>query len=351
MYCDGDIMKDKLDYNFVYSRRIKLTDASIEKAKSVIMNRYGVEVLRVVENENGYVFYGEYDVSIGDVTYDSISGKYKGLNYHGGAVEEIERRRKIEAHKKQVAEQSRKNAVNAKRKLKLKRKRFGVAITSVGLAVLISLGVVHAMNKNTTDNQPYVSVEQVNTVASANDLILNAWANYAIGLVTEAGYNSEYEYVQSVADNLKNEFYNKAMLAYYNYIDQKESDLPVELIGNASTNNHNEFRRDCYLLDEALEESFFNYATFDDSPYADAVVYDSNGNLVTDGAILGECYDSNGNLLLPGSEYTVYIKALDVPGNDYSITNLPEDAVFYNNVIYVAEDHLNDFSVENNKTK
>lgn len=344
-------MNDKLDYNFVYSRRVRLTDESIKSTKSFIMKRYGVEVVRVAENDNGYVFYGEHGVSIGDVTYNSISGEYRGFNYHSGAVEEIERRGKMEAHKKQVAEQSRKNAVNAKRKLKLKRKRFGVAITSVGLAVLISLGVVHAVNKNAADETPYVATQQVNTVASASDLILNAWANYAIGLVTEAGYNSEYEYVQSVAEDLKSNYYNKAMLAYYNYIDQKESDLPVELIGNASTNNHNEFRRDCYLLDEALEESFFSYATFDESPYADAVVYDSNGNLVTDGAILGECYDSNGNLLLSGSEYKVYIKALDVPGNDYSMTNLPEDAVFYDNVIYVSDSHLNDFSVDNNKTK
>ena len=196
-------------------------------------------------------------------------------------------------------------------------------------------------------------MEQVNTVASANDLILNSWANYAIGEVIDGANSSDYQYAQSVAEDLRNNYYNKMMLSYYNYVDQIDSGLPDDIIGKLKDSYHNEFRNQCYIFDEALENSFYDYVTFDESPYADAVVYDQNGNRVVSNGLYGESYDSNGSLIIPGGNigYIVYVKAVDVPGNNYSITNLPSDTKFINGETYVSDEHLDDFVNINSKTK
>jgi hypothetical protein len=196
-------------------------------------------------------------------------------------------------------------------------------------------------------------MEQVNTVANANDLILYSWANYAMNEVVYGSNNNNYEYSHTVAEDLKNSYYNPLMLQYYNYTDQIESGLPADVIGKLKDSYHNEFRNLCYIFDEALEGSFFDYATFDESPYADAIVFDNNGNRVVENGLYGESYDTNGNLIIPSGNvgYIVYIKAEDVPGHDYSITNLPTDARFINGETYVSDEHLDDFQNTNNRVK
>ena len=56
-------------------------------------------------------------------------------------------------------------------------------------------------------------------------------------------------------------------------------------------------------------------------------------------------------MLLVDGNYTVYVRAVDVPNNDYTITNLPDDAEFIHGEAYVAEHHLDDFEITDNKTK
>lgn len=339
-------MSNNADLNYIYSKRFNLTQNSIEKIKASIKERYGLKVIRVSENDSGYVFMGEYGVSIGDVTYDSSIGQYKKFNYHQGAKEEISRRRDNALQKnKENSVQQELSKTSSKKRFKLTRNMIGTTITNAGLNVLISIGAVKAI-----DNEDITySVERINTVANANDLILNAWANYTMRLVTDGSNDSNQEYVQKVAEDLKNNYFNKAMMAYYDYVDQVESGLPRELVVGSLKSYHDSFRNDCFSLDEALDSSFYSYATFDESPYADAVVFDETGNLVTSGSIYGECYNQDGKLLLPGSAYTVYVKAVDVPGNNYSITNLPDDTKFVSGEAYVAERHLGDFLGVNEK--
>lgn len=335
------------DYRFVYSRKIALSNEQLDRYAADIKRRLGVEVKNIQEVDEGYLFKGNFGIVIGDLTYDPHQGLYRQFNYHQGAVEKIA---KEEEARKKTPPVSRRRS----RQFKLQRnKRIGIALGAGALAVLLSIGaIVVKTNAVETYKLPSYNMEQVNTVASANDLILNSWANYAMGEVIAGSTNSNYEYAQTVADDLRNNYYNNLMLQYYNYTDQIDSGLPEDIIGKLKDSYHNEFRNQCYIFDEALENSFYDYVTFDESPYADAVVYDQNGNRVVSNGLYGESYDSNGNLILPGGNvgYTVYVKAVDVPGNNYSITNLPSDTKFINGETYVSDEHLDDF-VNNNVRK
>ena len=341
------------DNNFrvVYSRRYKLTEQSLNRVAEDIKKTIGVEVCDIQENENGYIYKGKYGISIGDITYVPTEGKYRRFNYHQGSKEAILSKEREEEKRRPAGTMYRRRS----RQYKLQRnKRIGVALTAGAIAVLVSVGAI-ALKTNAVETKPMstYSTEYVNTVANANDLILNSWANYAIGEVSNGVSNSRYENAQLVADDLKNNFFNNLALQYYNYSDQIKSGLPEDVVGKLKDSYHNEFRNQCYIFDEALESSYFSYATFDESPYADAVVFDQYGNRVVANGLYGESYDSYGNLILPNGNigYTVYVKAVDVPGNNYSITNLPSDTKFINGETYVSDEHLDDFVNSVSKTK
>lgn len=336
------------EFNFVYTRRYKITQRSLDKIAENIKKNLGIDVYRIQEIDDGYVFIGKYGISIGDLTYLPQQGEYRKFNYHQGAKESILARDKEEKRKI--------NPTNKRhpRRFKLQRKRLGIALAAGSIALLIAGGsITLKTNALQATKAPTYAVQQVNTVASANDLILNAWANYAMGLVVQGSQDTSYEHAQVVADDLRSNYFNNAMLQFFNYTDQIESGLPIDVIGKLKDSYHNEFRNQCYLFDEALESSYYSYATFDESPYADAVVFDQNGDRVVANGLYGESCDGTGNLILPGGNigYSVYVKAVDVPGNDYSITNLPADTRFINGETYVSDEHLDDFVNVSSKSK
>ena len=328
------------DINFVYTNRYKLTSESLNRISENIKRAMGIEVVRIEENEHGYIFKGKYGISIGDLTFMHQQGKYRNFNYHEGAKESILKR-----------EQEEKNRAPRRKKFKLQKNR--VCAFVVGGSLLLALASTFVIKTSAVDSSNSYVSEHANTIVSANDLVLSSWANYAIGQVMQEAASANHDSVLDSANYLKNNFYNDAMIQYYGYIDQVESGLPSSVNGNLKDTYHNDFRNDCYLFDEALEDSYFRFTTFDDSPYADAVVYDQNGNRVVSNGLFGESYDNDGNILLPGGDikYTVYVKAVDVPGNDYSISNLPLDAKIINGETYVSEEHLDDFINENVKGK
>ncbi len=332
------------------TNRRPLPEGTLNRIISDAKRETGLEVVEIIEVENGYLFKGKYGVVIGEVSYIPEIEKYRRINYNKNAVQEIAERDKEEA-KKVTVEAPRTTRRQQQYKLQ-KRKRLGVALTAGAMALLVSIGAI-IVKTDALGRDKMPQYQQTNTVASANDLILNSWANYAIGEVMDGASNSRYNHVQSTASELKNNYFNGLMMQYYDYIDQVDADLPVDIAGDLKNKYHSEFRNQCYIFDEVLEHSYFSYATFDESPYADAIVYDSNGDVVVTGGMYGECYDSYGNLLLASdsSTYEVYVKAVDVPNNDYTIANLPLDAVVYNGETYVSESHLDDFVEKQVKTK
>lgn len=333
-------------YEYSFNKRYRKTRESLNRIADNIKRSTGLDVYDIQETDNGYIFKGKYGVVLGDLTYVPEEGGYRPFNYRQGAKDEI---RFKEVEERRHPSQQRKRS----KKFKLQRTRIGVAFAAGAIAALVAGGSIVLKTSAVEVQKPIYSVEQVNTVASANDLILNAWANYAIGEVTQSAMESQNTSVQAVANELKTNYYNNVMLQYYNYIDQIESGLPGDIIGKLTDSYHSSFRNQCYIMDEALESSYFSYATFDESPYADAIVFDQSGDEVVANGLYGESYDSSGNLIIAGGDvrYSVYVKAVDVPGNNYSITNLPADTKFINGTTYVSDEHLDDFVNTNNKVK
>ena len=325
-------MENSVNFNFMDNGRYPLTRGTIERIKNDIFETYGINVTRVEEDGNSYIFVSEQGIVVGDVTFIPDLGQYRKFNYHHGALEEINKR---------------KNKAN-KKHFRLTKNEKGVGITADSIAVLTDLGAVRVSREASNEDDVVVEDIAETVVTDANDLVLNAWAKYAMDLVEEGLVDSDNEYARMVAGELKNKYYNSAMMNYYNYIDKIESALPKELTKDLVEKYHTAFRNDCYALDEALENSFYSYATFDESPFADAVVFDRNGSIVTSGELVGECKNFNGDLLLPGHEYTVYVKASLVPGNNYTLNNLPVNTRFVSGEAYVAQEHLNDFIKKDN---
>lgn len=326
-------------FNFKFGERYPLTERALEVTVESIKENYDLVVREIKETDKGYVFIGKYGFTIGDITFDEASGKYRPFNYHEGVISRIKDRDKAEAQKKK------------KKHFKLQKyKRIGVALTATAILALAAVGAVKFLgNTNDKPTQQVEVVQQMNTVANANDLILYSWANYAMNEVYTAAENAEVERAETLSEQLRTNNFNAVMMNYFNYTDQINSDLPAEYSGKDSY--HSEFRNQCYLFDEALENSYFSHATFDESPYANAIVMDQNGNIVQAGSLYGETCDINGNLLIVDGNYVVYVRAVDVPNNDYTITNLPDDAEFVNGEAYVADHHLDDFEITEGKTK
>ncbi len=322
--------------NFVYTNRYNLSDKSLQRVTEFIKETYGLDVERIDENERGYVFIGKYNQSIGDITYDVHTAEYRPFNYHLGSLERI---REYE-HNERIE--------NRRRKFKLQRnRRIGAFITAASLTALIAFGAIRLANKPEPTN--IAVVEHINTVTDASDILLISWANYAMGEISDTAYSSDSEFAQNQRMDLYSGHYAQMMLNYYNYLDQLDSNLPPEIVGNSLKTYHDTFRREAYLFDEEVQLSMFSSSSFNNTPYADAVVYDQSGNPLTSGNLYGENNDSYGNTATYGdnANYLVYVPATSIPNNDFTMENLPSNSLVLNNQVYVTEDHLDDFGSPN----
>jgi hypothetical protein len=121
----------------------------------------------------------------------------------------------------------------------------------------------------------------------------------------------------------------------------------IELTGEAIKTSHNSFRNNAYLFDEELQDRGFGKCSFRNSPFANAIVVDAYGQVVTgtENGLFGEVYDSKGELITLESEmgYTIYVRAQDIVGQEYGTSNYPQDAIMYNGVAYVSSSHLYDY--------
>ncbi len=344
-----------------FGRPYRLTDNSLDKIKVSLAKAVNCRVEEIgvsYDRNKGYYFYGPYDICIADLLIEG--SEYRGVQIYGGVVEDL--KAQLEEERIRVAQETRQREIRERREKqeqlrrekKAKRRRYilqkfvvpGVAITAGGLVVLTGIGAIHeAFTKEPT---AIVQQEQdLNTVSNANDIILFSWANYAMGEMSQAANNSQYEHMQTMSENLRVDYFTPVMSAYYNYIEEGLLDLPIELTGDSIKTNHNSFRTNAYLFDEELQSRGFGSCSFKNSPYANAIVVDAYGQVVagSDGGLFGEVYDSKGELITLESEmgYTIYVRAQDVIGNDYGTSNYPDDAIMYKGVAYVSESHLRDF--------
>lgn len=352
-----------------FARPYRLTDNSLDKIRVSLAKAINcrVEEINVSYDANrGYYFYGPYDICVADLLFEG--SEYRGVQIYGGIVEDL--KVQLEEERRRVADETRKREIRERRerqeqirkdkrnkKIKFVLQKYvvcGVMITSLGAGVLVGVGAIH----KAVTKEPTAIVQQepdLNTVANANDLILFSWANHAMSELSEIANDSEYDQTRSTAENMRVDYFTPIMSSYYTYLEEGMLDLPVELTGDSIRTNHNSFRNNAYLFDEELQGSVFSECSFSNSPFANAIVVDAYGKIVSgvDGGLFGEVYDSNGELITFESEmgYSIFIRAQDVPGNDYGTSNYPEDAIMYKGVAYVNASHLNDYEAPNMGSK
>lgn len=322
-----------------YVTRYSLSEATLERIIQDVERVYGVKVLKIKETEGGYVLLGKYGFSIGDITFNYKTKKYNQFNFHRGVVELIDKKNQ--------------EVLAKRKKYKVQRTKRRVTLTAAGLAVLISLGVVagkHISETKALDANPsYVAVEterqHLNTITTANDLLLVNWANYAMGRVSDVCSNSEYDAIQVMRDDVYANLFVPVMSNYYDYLDYNDSPLPDDMVGDLMSKKHERFRMLVADFDDYLTTSpAFSSCAFSQSPFVNAVVVDKNGNVIGDSIrYYGETFDNDGKLVTYDDNLKIFIRADDVPNSNYSISNLPSDTMFLNGVAYVSSEHLNEF--------
>lgn len=318
--------------NYVFSKKYSLTENVINGVKKSIKDNYGLDVARVNETEKGYVFISNHGYTIGDLTYNPHTGLYNKFNFHEGVIE-----KEIEASKhgqKKIGY----------RKFKLQRNKMIVRLTAASIATFIVLGVIKAMPKNTINDSQIVVVEtHLNNLETADDIVLVSWANYAMDKITDLANKSPYDYIKEQRKNLYADFVN-AMNSYYNYVDQVESLLPVDLTKPLTDKYHEAFRSAIVTYNNAVKGSLFLDFAFDSTPYVDAALLSKDGQIFTDGRYTGEVVDSDKKVVLldfGDRNYQVYVQASDVTNVSFDPNTKVDQSIMYNGRLYVSDNYLN----------
>ncbi len=334
--CDYMDNKVERQINTIFSKKYTLTEKVLDNVKKYIKDNYGLDVSKITETSSGYIFISNHSYTIGDLTYNPHTGLYNKFNFHVGVIE-----KEMEAKKKEISE-------TRYKRFKLQRRKTIAKFTAASLATLLALGVIKGLPKNiSNENQTAVVETHLNNVESADDLVLIAWANYAIGLISDEAKDSTYDYVHEQREQLYDDFAN-VMINYYNYVDQVESNLPYEIVGSLIEKYHDDFRISAVSYNDAIEKSMFSSAAFNSTPYADATLLDNNGLVFNKGTKDGEVVDENNNVVLIDPEenkYKVYVQASEITSDNINSNNLPDGAVVYNGGLYVSDSYLNSESL------
>lgn len=348
-------------FDIPFARPYRLTDNSLDKIRVSLAKSINcrVEEIKVQYDSNkGYYFYGPYDICVADLLIEG--SEYRGVSIYGGVVADLkvqleeERKRTAEDARRRMRQEQREARERERQEQRAKKRKYvlqkfvvpAVAITAGGIVVLTGIGAIHdAITKEPT--QIVQQVQDLNTVANANDLILFTWANHAMSELSSIAAESQYDQIGTMAENIRVDYFTPIMSSYYSYLEESMLDLPLELTGEAIKTSHNSFRNNAYLFDEELQDRGFGKCSFKNSPFANAIVVDAYGQIVggADNGLFGEVYDTKGELITLESEmgYIIYVRAEDVLGNDYGTSNYPEDAIMYKGVAYVNSIHLNDY--------
>ena len=347
-------------FDIPFARPYRLTDNALDRIRVSLAKTINCRVEEInvqYDNSKGYYFYGPYDICVADLLFEG--SEYRGVSIYGGIVDDLkvqleeERRRTAEEARKRLRQEQREAKERERQEQRARKRKYvlqkfvvpAVAITAGGIVVLTGIGAIH--NAITKEPTQIVQQQDLNTVANANDLILFTWANHAMTELSQIAAESQYDQIGSMAETIRVDYFTPIMSSYYSYIEEGMLDLPIELTGEAIKTSHNSFRNNAYLFDEELQDRGFGKCSFKNSPFANAIVVDAYGQIVSgsESGLFGEVYDTKGELITLESEmgYIIYIRAEDVLGNDYGTSNYPEDAIMYKGVAYVSSNHLYDF--------
>lgn len=181
-----------------------------------------------------------------------------------------------------------------------------------------------------------------NNIETVNDVILFNWLKYASEGLKEIERTTEYDALKNMVKSLYSTSYTAVVSNYFDYTYNKTiSPLPEEVNGQMIEDYHNGYRRAAMEFNANLADSLFNRLTFDESPYAMAILKGENGEELAVNSKF-EVFDAAGNLICNTSKYRVYIPIDSIKGNKENVT-LPEDAIIIDDLTYVLDTHINEY--------
>lgn len=319
------------------SNPYRLTERSINSDIERFAGRCNCRpgLIEAVFSDKGYYFYYKSNsgksIPVGDRIW--YRNRYLGLNFYNAQIEEIIeeiKREEIEAQRveeEKIRAREERRAEDELRKQKAQKRRFalqkgkeiGKRFTAAGLAVLIAIGAIKIgidVSKRffPQDDEIAITTEApvrvLNTIQSANDILLMEWANSVCSELNQAADATPYEGVKSISADLKEYGFIPVASNYYSYLDQVDllaAGMPLEVIGESIDSLHKKFRNAAYSFDESLEGSVFAQYSFDDSIYASAILLDDNGNVITCESGTNEAYNASGELITFDDPFSVYV--------------------------------------------
>lgn len=345
-------MEKNNEINILISNKYSLSERVLDQIMDDIYGKTGVSVI-CYETKNGYVFKDErFLIPIADLKFNVVGGKYSDVEIYDGGVEEVRIR---EAQEKRALFEMRKADRAKERKRKFRLQVGGViaasaAITIAGMGVLMAMGVIDTpfgIHRPTVETTKITIAQEqkLNTLNSANDILLVGWMNYAMDQVRGICSGETAEYLSHLGDEVYMDYFAPAMSAYYDYLDYNDADMPLDVLygdKDVVASAHDRFRMNAVAFANYLKESaYFSGITFSSSPFANAVVTDTNGNvLLEDNNMAGVLIGADGVSVATNEDSEINIKVTDIPNSPYSLNDLPDDAKMINGDVYVSVDHL-----------
>lgn len=306
-------MGENKDINIPFPTRYKILDSSLFKFCEDIKKKYGVKVEEIKETESGYVFLGEFGLTIGELMFDYAKGEYRNFDFNQGTIELI-RQKKEELQNNQQQN-------NKKNKFALQvGKRIGITLTALAVGALASYGVIKTVDALipdktvTSDENDFVVPLQ--SIDSASDLLIIEWANSAMSRVTALANSSDYDIFKERADIIYKSYFAPLMSNYYNYLYELDSNIPLEYKQDIMDSYHNNFRSLAVEFNNILETYAYSDCVFSATPYSNALIVDDEGNVLTCNE-KNETYAVDGTYISFDDSYNVYFDLIDLGDEDF----------------------------------
>ena len=212
-----------------------------------------------------------------------------------------------------------------KKNYELIKKNFTRKAVGTSLAVALGItGLVACSNKEdkVTNDIP----ETVATIEEADDALIFAWANEEQAEIDQVLYeHPDYiAYGYEVHRDQGRRDFQEIYSTYHSYLEYKEIDEPVELMGNVIENTYQDFRDAA----KRYSEDLYDKNAFEKSIYAEGIVLTEDK----------ETFES----ALECPFYLPLDRALTeerIEGK-FTLSNLPEGSIIVDGKVYVSNETL-----------
>ncbi len=272
---------------------------------------------------SGYYFYynptNGHHISIAELKWNRNAYNQK-IYLHERNIEEVKKIVDLEI-RRQDARRAQALRNNAEAKAKAQRRRFalqkgvriGKRLTAAAMITLALVGAIKTVEHVTSPKDDVViayvqETQNMHTISSVNDILLVEWANSVATEIDDTINSTPYDGVRTIGTDLKTYGFLPVVQNYYGYIDQMDSGLPEEIVGETKDRFHERFRNAAIAFDEELESSIFSECTFDNSLFANAIIVDMDGNILNDMTDLREVIGVDGKIMSADDTYRIMVK-------------------------------------------